>query len=77
MEDIARATQMLKSPSIAIVSEGDKGVSKLVDDVIRLPAEDEALFDRPVVASGDGEVGSEEQRFHIPRFPFFEGGGTL
>jgi glucosamine--fructose-6-phosphate aminotransferase (isomerizing) len=51
MVDIARATQVLKSPSIAIVSESDSEVSKLVDDVVRLPArpaggpvEDEVLF---------------------------------
>ena len=44
MVDIARATQVLKTPSVAIVSEGDREVSKLVDDVVRLPADDEVLF---------------------------------
>ena len=41
---IARATQMLKSPSVAVVSESDSEISELVDYVVRLPETDPASF---------------------------------
>ncbi|HUY52939.1 MAG TPA: SIS domain-containing protein [Streptosporangiaceae bacterium] len=41
---IARATQMLKSPSVAVVSEGDSEISELVDYVVRLPDIDATSF---------------------------------
>ena len=41
---IAKVTQMLKTPSVAIVSQNDTEVADLCDYVIRLPVEDETLF---------------------------------
>jgi len=78
MEDIARATQMLKAPSIAIVSEGDSRVSKLVDDVIRLPTEDEVLFALLAILPGQllpywsavelGDVNPDCQRSNVAKY---------
>ena len=42
--DIARVTQMLKSPAVAIVSENDSEIADLADYVVRIPVEDEAIF---------------------------------
>ncbi len=42
--DIARVTEQLKSPAIAIVSNGDEKIADIVDYVIRLPMEDETIF---------------------------------
>jgi glucosamine--fructose-6-phosphate aminotransferase (isomerizing) len=44
LRDVAQATYMLKSPSIAIVSEGDQLVSEQVDDVFRLDETDPNIF---------------------------------
>jgi glutamine---fructose-6-phosphate transaminase (isomerizing) len=44
---IAKATQMLKTPSVAIVSEDEEEISELVDYVVRLPALDEVAFAVP------------------------------
>jgi len=52
MCDIARATQILKSPSIAVVSESDDELAALVDDVIRLPEDDEVLFSLLAILPG-------------------------
>jgi len=41
---IAKATQMLKSPSVAIVSDSDSEISGLVDYVVRLPEIDATSF---------------------------------
>ena len=41
---ITRATQMLKSPSVAVVSESDSEISPLADYVIRLPDTDPVSF---------------------------------
>lgn len=42
--DVARVTQMLKTPAIAIVSENDTEVADLADHVIRIPESDETVF---------------------------------
>jgi glucosamine--fructose-6-phosphate aminotransferase (isomerizing) len=78
MVDIARATQMLKTPSIAIVSESDGQVSKLVDDVIRLPTEDEVLFSLLAILPGQllpywsavelGDINPDCQRSNIAKY---------
>jgi glucosamine--fructose-6-phosphate aminotransferase (isomerizing) len=78
MVDIARATQVLKSPSIAIVSEGDSEVSKLVDDVLRLPAEDEMLFALLAILPGQllpywsavetGDINPDCQRSNVAKY---------
>ena len=78
MVDIARATQMLKAPSIAIVSESDDQVSKLVDDVIRLPTEDEVLFSLLAILPGQllpywsavelGDINPDCQRSNIAKY---------
>jgi glucosamine--fructose-6-phosphate aminotransferase (isomerizing) len=78
MTNIARATQMLKAPSIAIVSESDDQVSKLVDDVIRLPAEDEVLFSLLAILPGQllpywsaveqGDINPDCQRSNIAKY---------
>jgi glucosamine--fructose-6-phosphate aminotransferase (isomerizing) len=41
---IARVTQMLKTPAVAIVSADDEGIADLADYVIRIPEADEILF---------------------------------
>lgn len=41
---IARVTQMLKSPMVAIVSAGDTEIADLADYVVRIPVEDETIF---------------------------------
>jgi glucosamine 6-phosphate synthetase-like amidotransferase/phosphosugar isomerase protein len=78
MIDIARATQMLKAPSIAIVSESDNQVSKLVDDVIRLPTKDEVLFSLLAILPGQllpywsaleqGNINPDCQRSNIAKY---------
>jgi glucosamine 6-phosphate synthetase-like amidotransferase/phosphosugar isomerase protein len=44
LRDIAQVSLMLKSPSIAVVSETDEQVAAQVDDVFRLPESDPHLF---------------------------------
>ena len=44
LRDIAQATYMLKSPSIAIISEDDERVAKQVDDVFRLDESNPSIF---------------------------------
>jgi len=78
MVDIARATQMLKAPSIAIVSESDHQVSKLVDDVVRLPTGDEVLFSLLAILPGQllpywsavelGDINPDCQRSNIAKY---------
>ena len=78
MTDIARATQMLKSPSIAAVSESDSEVSRLVDDVVRLPTDDEVLFALLAILPGQllpywtavemGDVNPDCQRSNVAKY---------
>ncbi len=44
LHDIARVTEQLKSPAVAIVSQNDDKIADIVDYVVRLPIEDEVLF---------------------------------
>ncbi len=44
LRDVAQVTMMLKSPSIALISEEDERVAEQVDDVFRLPETDPILF---------------------------------
>jgi glutamine---fructose-6-phosphate transaminase (isomerizing) len=77
MVDIAKVTQMLKSPSIAIVSESDEEVSSRVDDVIRIPDVEETIFSLPAILPGQllpyycavelGDINPDCQRSNIPR----------
>jgi glutamine---fructose-6-phosphate transaminase (isomerizing) len=76
--DIARATQILKSPSVAIVSEDDEEIAALVDDVIRLPTDDEILFALLAILPGQllpywtaielGDINPDCQRSNIPKY---------
>jgi glucosamine--fructose-6-phosphate aminotransferase (isomerizing) len=50
--DIARVTQLLKSPAVAIVSEADTEIADIVDYVVRIPIEDEVLFSVLAVLPG-------------------------
>jgi glutamine---fructose-6-phosphate transaminase (isomerizing) len=49
---IARVTELLKSPAVAIVSEGETRISDIVDYVVRIPIEDEVLFSVLAVLPG-------------------------
>jgi glucosamine--fructose-6-phosphate aminotransferase (isomerizing) len=54
MEQLAKVTQILKTPSVAIVSDDDRRISETVDYVIRLPVADEMIF--PVLAVLPGQL---------------------
>jgi glucosamine--fructose-6-phosphate aminotransferase (isomerizing) len=76
--DIARATQIIKSPSLAVVSENDDQIAALVDDVIRLPTDDEILFGLLAILPGQllpywtavelGDINPDCQRSNIPKY---------
>lgn len=78
MLDIAKVTQMLKSPAIAIVAEDDDQISKMVDDVIRVPNVEETIFAIPAILPGQllpyycaveqGNINPDCQRSNIPRY---------
>jgi len=78
MKDVAKATQMLKSPAIAVVSEDDDEISKMVDDVIRVQGIEETLFSVPAILPGQllpyycgveqGDINPDCQRSNIPRY---------
>ena len=44
LHDIAKVTQLLKSPAVAIVSDEDQEIADIVDYVVRIPVQDEVLF---------------------------------
>lgn len=77
LRDIAQVTMMLKSPSIAIVSEDDKAVAERVDDVFRLPETDPHLFAILAILPGQllpywsavaqGDINPDCQRANIAR----------
>ena len=52
MHDIARVTEQLKSPAVAIVAHNDEKIADIVDYVVRLPIEDEVLFSVLAVLPG-------------------------
>jgi glucosamine--fructose-6-phosphate aminotransferase (isomerizing) len=77
LRDIAQVTMMLKSPSIAIVSEADERVADQVDDVLRLPETDPILFAILSILPGQllpywgavaqGDINPDCQRANIAR----------
>jgi glucosamine--fructose-6-phosphate aminotransferase (isomerizing) len=78
MLDVAKVTQMLKSPSIAIVAEDDSQLSRMVDDVVRVPNVEETIFSVPAILPGQllpyycaieqGDINPDCQRSNIPRY---------
>jgi glucosamine--fructose-6-phosphate aminotransferase (isomerizing) len=78
LKDIALATQLIKSPSIAIVSENDDDIANHVDDVVRLPEDDEILFTLLNIlpsqlipyycAVADGNINPDCQRSNVPKY---------
>lgn len=52
LHDIAKVTQLLKSPAIAIVSDEDQEIADIVDYVVRIPVQDEVLFSVLAVLPG-------------------------
>jgi glucosamine--fructose-6-phosphate aminotransferase (isomerizing) len=78
MVDIARVTQMLKSPSIAIVTNSDEQIARMVDDVVRVPDVEETIFSVPAILPGQllpywcavelGDINPDCQRSNIPRY---------
>jgi len=78
MLDVAKVTQMLKSPSIAIVAEDDDQLSRMVDDVVRVPNVEETIFSVPAILPGQllpyycaieqGDINPDCQRSNIPRY---------
>jgi glucosamine--fructose-6-phosphate aminotransferase (isomerizing) len=77
LRDIAQATFMLKSPSIALISEEDEAVAEQVDDVFRLPETDPSLFAILAILPGQllpywgavaqGDINPDTQRANIAR----------
>ena len=77
LRDVAQVTRMLKSPSIAVISEDDEAVAKEVDDVFRLPETDPVLFPLLAILPGQllayfagvaqGDVNPDCQRADIAR----------
>lgn len=77
LRDIAQATYMLKSPSIALISEEDQQVAEQVDDVFRLPETEPNLFSILAILPGQllaywgavaqGDINPDTQRANIAR----------
>jgi glucosamine 6-phosphate synthetase-like amidotransferase/phosphosugar isomerase protein len=77
LRDIAQVTLMLKSPSIAILSEEDEAVAEQVDDVFRLPETEPSLFAILAILPGQllpywgaiaqGNINPDTQRANIAR----------
>jgi glucosamine--fructose-6-phosphate aminotransferase (isomerizing) len=77
LRDIAQVTYMLKSPSIAILSESDQLVAEQVDDVFRLDEEDPIIFSILAILPGQllpywsaiaqGDINPDTQRANIAR----------
>jgi glucosamine 6-phosphate synthetase-like amidotransferase/phosphosugar isomerase protein len=77
LRDVAQATMMLKSPSIAILSEQDEKVAEQVDDVFRLPESEPNLFAILAILPGQllpywgaiaqGDINPDTQRGNIAR----------
>lgn len=77
LRDIAQVTYMLKSPSIAIISEKDKRVAEQVDDVFRLDEDDPIIFSILAILPGQllpywsaiaqGGINPDTQRANIAR----------
>jgi glucosamine--fructose-6-phosphate aminotransferase (isomerizing) len=77
LRDIAQVTDMLKSPSVALISEDDEAVAEQVDDVFRLPETDPLIFSVLAILPGQllpywgavaqGGINPDTQRANIPR----------
>lgn len=77
LRDIAQVTAMLKSPSIAIISEKDEKVAEQVDDVFRLDEDDPIIFSILAILPGQllpywsaiaqGNINPDTQRANIAR----------
>ncbi len=77
LRDIAQATYMLKSPSIAIISEDDEAVADQVDDVFRIPETDPNIFAILSILPGQllpywagvaqGDINPDTQRANVAR----------
>ncbi|HEY59345.1 MAG TPA: SIS domain-containing protein [Anaerolineae bacterium] len=77
LRDIAQVTYMLKSPSIAIISEEDECVAEQVDDVFRLDEDDPYIFSILAILPGQllaywsavaqGDINPDCQRANIAR----------
>ena len=77
LRDIAQVTYMLKSPSIAIISEKDKKVAEQVDDVFRLDEDEPIIFSILAILPGQllpywsaiaqGDINPDTQRANIAR----------
>ena len=75
--DIAKVTQMLKTPSTAFVTEDDETIASMVDDVVRLPEMEETLWSVMAILPGQllpyycavemGDVNPDCQRSNIPK----------
>jgi acyl-coenzyme A synthetase/AMP-(fatty) acid ligase/fructoselysine-6-P-deglycase FrlB-like protein len=52
LHDIAKVTQLLKSPAVAIVSDEDQEIADIVDYVVRIPVQDEVIFSVLAVLPG-------------------------
>jgi glucosamine--fructose-6-phosphate aminotransferase (isomerizing) len=78
LRDIAQVTAMLKSPSIALISEDDEAIAEQVDDVFRLPETDPILFSILAILPGQllpywsavaqGDINPDTQRSNIARY---------
>jgi glucosamine--fructose-6-phosphate aminotransferase (isomerizing) len=78
LRDVAQVTRMLKTPSIALVSERDRAVASEVDDVFRLPEREPILFPLLAILPGQllayfagvaqGDVNPDCQRANIARY---------
>jgi glucosamine--fructose-6-phosphate aminotransferase (isomerizing) len=78
LRDIAQVTVMLKSPSIAIVSEADEAVAAQADDLFRLPETEPNLFAILAILPGQllpywgavaqGNINPDTQRSNIARY---------
>jgi len=52
LHSIAKVTQLLKTPAVAIVSDDDTEIADIVDYVVRLPVRDETIFSVLAVLPG-------------------------
>jgi glucosamine--fructose-6-phosphate aminotransferase (isomerizing) len=76
--EVAKVTQLLKSPSMAIVVEDDEQIASRVDDVVRLPQLEETLFSVLAILPGQllpyycavelGDINPDCQRSNIPKY---------
>lgn len=77
LRDIAQVTAMLKTPSIAIISEEDEKIAEQVDDVFRLDEDDPIIFSILAILPGQllpywsaiaqGNINPDTQRANIAR----------